>query len=209
MNPLRAVPILLLACALAPAFAQELPLEPPPASRTGDPWVDHRLDDINVYGARYRDAFVDELVRYHNAPRALVLDLLERKWPPGDIYYACALGAAAGRPCRQVVDQYADGEGPDWHVVAQRIGVQIESVQYRRLKQGLVAAYGRWGRPIEAEAAGRGPAAQGGPVGRAAAPAKAATIELPVGSPGEPPGAAAKQPPLPKPRKSSASARGD
>jgi hypothetical protein len=145
----RPVLALALACVMTHAFAQDA--APEPASRTGSAWVDRQLDDINRYGARYRDAFVDELVRYHRAPRELVIDLLDRKWPPGDIYYACALGTVAGRPCRHVVDQYTHGEGPDWQAVAQRIGVEPDSVRYRRLKQGLVATYGRWGRPIEAE----------------------------------------------------------
>lgn len=136
---------------MAHAFAQDAP--PAPVTRTGDVWVDRQLDDISLYGARYRDAFIDELVRYHGAPRELVLELLERKWPPGDIYYACALGSVSGRPCRHVVDQYRHGEGPDWHAVAQRMGVTMDSPQYRRLKRGLVATYARWGRPIEAEVA--------------------------------------------------------
>jgi hypothetical protein len=159
----------------APALAQERDLsESSPATRTGDAWVDDQLDDINRYAAHYRDAFVDELVRYHGAPRQLVLDLLERGWPPGDIYYACALGSVTGHPCRLVVERYAGGEVPDWHVVVRRIGVETGSRQYGRLKRGLVASYGRWGRPIQPEAGSptsapreRGPAADqavaGGP----------------------------------------------
>lgn len=143
---------LALAVVLAPAFAQDLPSGPPPDTRTGDAWVDRQLDDINRYAARYREVFVDELVRYHGAPRPLVLDLLERGWPPGDIYYACALGSVTGHPCRLVVERYAGGEVPDWHAVVRRIGVEIGSPRHRRLKQGLVATYGRWGRPIEPEA---------------------------------------------------------
>lgn len=145
-----ATTFLLLACAMTPAFAQEA-AAPPPDTRTGDAWVDRQLDDINRYGERYPDAFADELARYHGAPRDLVLDLLEREWAPGDIYYACALGTVSGRPCRHVVDQYTHGEGQDWQATAQRLGVQIDSPRFRRLKEGLVASYGRWGRPIEVE----------------------------------------------------------
>lgn len=175
-----AATFLLLACAMTPAFAQEA-AAPPPDTRTGDAWIDRQLDDINRYGARYPDAFADELVRYHGAPRDLVLDLLERKWAPGDIYYACALGTVAGRPCRHVVDQYTYGEAKDWQATAQRIGVKIDSPRFRRLKQGLVATYGRWGRPIESE---KVPATGESEPPRnhtaSSPPVRAAAIELPL-----------------------------
>jgi hypothetical protein len=73
--------------------------------RSGDVWVDTWLGDMNRYGSRYRDPFIDEMVRYYGAPRDLVTDLLgARHWAPGDVYYACALASAIGRPCRYVVD---------------------------------------------------------------------------------------------------------
>lgn len=174
---LRPVLALVLACALAPAFAQDAA----PATRTGDAWVDRQLDDINRYGANYRSAFVDELVRYHGAPRELVLDLLERGWPPGEVYYACALGTVAGRPCRQVVDRYTHGDGAGWQLIAQQIGVETDSAQFLRLRQGLVATYARWGRPIEAAPA---PDARGRVPSRNDAPAPAP--KPPIKPPPEP-----------------------
>ncbi|HWS78890.1 MAG TPA: hypothetical protein VN205_11015, partial [Thermomonas sp.] len=36
--------------------------------RSGDVWVDTQLADMNRYGSRYRDPFIDEMVRYHGAP---------------------------------------------------------------------------------------------------------------------------------------------
>ena len=66
---------------------------------TGDAVVDRLLVDINDYAARHREAFIDELVRYFDAPRPLVTDVLvERRWAAGDVYYACALARVAGRP---------------------------------------------------------------------------------------------------------------
>jgi hypothetical protein len=187
MTPRRLRPVLALAlaCAMAHAFAQDT--APQPATRTGDAWVDRQLDDINRYGARYRDTFIDELVRYHRAPRELVIDLLDRKWPPGDIYYACALGTVAGRPCRLVVDQYARGERPDWQAVAQQIGIEPESVRYRRLKDGMVATYGRWGRPIEADVIAAAPS-------KPSAANQIATQKLPIAVPPGQAKAAGKQP---------------
>ena len=53
--------------------------------RSGDVWVDTWLGDMNRYGTHYRDPFIDEMVRYHSAPRDLVTELLvQRRWAPGE-----------------------------------------------------------------------------------------------------------------------------
>lgn len=118
--------------------------------RSGDVWVDTWLDDMNHYGARYPEPFIDEMVRYHNAPRGLVVDLLQtRHWAPGDVYYACSLAAVLGRPCRYVVDIYEADRGQGWGVVAQRLGIKPGSAEFHRLKNGFVPTYDRWARPIE------------------------------------------------------------
>lgn len=118
--------------------------------RSGDVWVDTWLGDMNRYGARYPEPFVDEMVRYHNAPRSLVVDLLQtRHWAPGDVYYACALASILGRPCRYVVDQYEANRGQGWGVVAQRLGIKPGSAEFHRLKKGFVPTYDRWARPID------------------------------------------------------------
>ncbi|MFC0676795.1 hypothetical protein ACFFGH_02870 [Lysobacter korlensis] len=138
---------LVLACATVPSYAQESARAP----GTGDAAVDRQLADIDRYGARYRDAFVDELVRYHGAPRDFVLVLVERDWPLGDIYYACALAYVAGRPCRYVADRYAGGDAVDWQALAQQLGVEPDSPQFGRLKRGIASSYRRWGRPLPLE----------------------------------------------------------
>lgn len=118
--------------------------------RSGDVWVDTWLGDMNRYGARYPEPFIDEMVRYHNAPRALVVDLLEtRRWAPGDVYYACALASVLGRPCRYVVDMYETDRGQGWGVIAQRLGIRPGSPEFHRLKKGFVPTYDRWARPID------------------------------------------------------------
>ena len=118
--------------------------------RSGDVWVDTWLGDMNRYGARYPEPFIDEMVRYHNAPRSLVVDLLQtRHWAPGDVYYACALASILGRPCRYVVDQYEANRGQGWGVVAQQLGIKPGSAEFHRLKKGFVPTYDRWARPID------------------------------------------------------------
>ncbi|MGY1425844.1 hypothetical protein [Lysobacter sp. A289] len=117
--------------------------------RSGDVWVDSRLDDVNRYGSRYQQPFVDEMVRYHGAPRSLVSSLLtERNWAPGDIYYACAIAQIIGRPCRYVVDEWERDHAQGWGNVAKRMGIKPGSAEFHRLKRGFVSSYDRWGRPI-------------------------------------------------------------
>lgn len=118
--------------------------------RSGDTWVDTRLGDINHYGYRYREPFIDEMTRYYGAPRELVSDLLlNRRWAPGDVYYACAIAQIIGRPCRYVVDEWDRDHGQGWGVVAQRLGIKPGSAEFHRLKRGFVPTYDRWSRPIE------------------------------------------------------------
>ena len=117
--------------------------------RSGDVWVDTQLRDMNNYGYRYREPFIDEMVRYHGAPRDLVRDLLvNQRWAPGDIYYACSIASVIGRPCRYVVDQWERDHGQGWGVMAQRMGIKPGSPEFHRLKKGFVPTYDRWARPI-------------------------------------------------------------
>lgn len=129
------------------AFAQDSTFAWNP--RSGDAWVDSRLADINDYGNRYRDPFIDEMTRYYGAPRDLVSDLLvNRRWAPGDIYYACAIAQVVGQPCRYVVDQWSHDHGQGWGVLGQRLGIQPGSAEFHRLKKGFIPTYDHWNRPI-------------------------------------------------------------
>ena len=117
--------------------------------RSGDIWIDTQLSDVNRYGSRYRQPFVDEMVRYYGAPRDLVSSLLvERNWAPGDIYYACAIAQILGRPCRYVVDVWERDHGQGWGNVAKQLGIKPGSAEFHRLKRGFVPTYDRWARPI-------------------------------------------------------------
>lgn len=139
---------LVLAAAIGGAGAQEFAFGWNP--RTGDDWVDERLADINGYGYRYREAFIDEIVRYYGAPRDLVFELVvDRRWAPGDVYYACAIARIVGRPCRYVVDAWNRDHGQGWGEVAKRLGIEPGSDEFHRLKRGFVPSYDRWNRPVE------------------------------------------------------------
>lgn len=118
--------------------------------RSGDVWVDSQLNDVNRYGSRYREPFVDEMVRYYGAPRDLVTELLvTRRWAPGDVYYACSIAQTLGRPCRYVVDEWDRNHGKGWGAVAKELGIKPGSAEFHRLKRGFVPTYDRWARPID------------------------------------------------------------
>ena len=136
-----------LAAAAGTATAQDFTFGWNP--RSGDVWMDTWLGDMNNYGYRYREPFIDEMVRYHGAPRDLVSDLLlNRRWAPGDVYMACSIASLIGRPCRYVVEQYERDHGQGWGVIAKRMGIKPGSAEFHRLKQGFVPTYDRWARPI-------------------------------------------------------------
>lgn len=117
--------------------------------RSGDVWVDRTLGDMNQYGYRYRESFIDELVRYYAAPRDYVTGLLvTERWAPGDVYYACAIGQAIGRSCRYVAEEWQRDHGQGWGALAQRMGIKPGSAEFHRLKQGFVPTYDHWARPL-------------------------------------------------------------
>jgi len=127
----------------------------PPAATpgTGDAWVDATLLDIDRYAARYPDAFTDEMVRYHGAPRELVGELLlDRDWSAGDIYFACTLAQFAGQPCRNAVAQRERDASQDWQAIAQRFGVASDTDAFHRIKRAIVLSYQRWARPLKVDA---------------------------------------------------------
>ncbi|MFS8137071.1 MAG: hypothetical protein ACMG50_02975, partial [Thermomonas sp.] len=139
--------VAVLAAGIGSANAQTLSLNWNP--RSGDVWVDSQLADMNRYGNQYRDPFIDEMVRYHGAPRDLVTDLLiNRRWSPGDVYYACTLAQVIGRPCGYVANEWERNHGQGWGVVAKRLGIKPGSAEFHRLKNGFVPTYDRWSRPI-------------------------------------------------------------
>ena len=117
--------------------------------RSGDVWVDQTLGDVNDYGYRYRESFIDELVRYYGAPRDYVGSLLlSDRWAPGDVYYACAIGQVTGRSCRYVAEQWEQHHGEGWGAMAQRMGIKPGSEEFHRLKRGFVPTYDHWARPL-------------------------------------------------------------
>lgn len=124
----------------APADAQ--------ARATGDDWIDARLRDMDAYAARHREPFVDEIVRYLEAPRALVDEALAAGgMRAGDVYYACALARASGRSCRTLIDAWRTDGG--WAGVAERLELEPAARLHPRIREDIGASYRRWARPID------------------------------------------------------------
>ena len=144
----------LMAAALCVASVASFAQAPKPAASapvavvgTGDVWLDNYLTDVNVYGRQYRAAFVDELVRYYAAPRAMAVQLLDGDgWRPGDLFLACAVAQRRGRPCRYVVERFDAAQG--WTPLLQAHDMAAGSPDLHRIKRDLVDTYRRWARPI-------------------------------------------------------------
>ncbi|WP_202843167.1 hypothetical protein [Luteimonas saliphila] len=154
------VTILALLPGPGPAYAQDVaqtaadasqaaPARPQP--RTGDAWIDARLLDMDDYAARHGDAFVDEIVRYHEAPRALVEGALAGgAMRPGDVYFACALAQATGRSCRTVLDARREDPAAGWDAIAAQL--DVAPAVYRRIRGDITESYVRWARPLDSGA---------------------------------------------------------
>jgi hypothetical protein len=113
--------------------------------RTGDVWIDSELGYMNDYGRRDRDYFVDDVVGNFGAPRYLVNDLLNNKrWDPGDVYYACALAYQLRRPCADVVRSREQNRGQGWGVIAQRMGIKPGSAEFHALKGQVGKSNGKF-----------------------------------------------------------------
>lgn len=119
------------------------------APATGDAWLDRQLADVNIYAARYPNAFIDEVVRYGGARRGYVQALMQQHgWAAGDVWFACFWGKATGLTCREPVRAHAQHSGEGWKAVVQTLPVVPENLHWRALRHALVASYDHWDRPI-------------------------------------------------------------
>ncbi len=126
----------------ASAQAQTVSLNYSP--RTGDVWLDTRLGEINTYGRSDPDYFYDDMYSSYGVPRDYVRELYtDRRWAPGDIYYACALAQMLDRPCREIVSDYDRHPGQGWGALAKRMGIKPGSEQFHALKGRVGKGHGK------------------------------------------------------------------
>lgn len=125
---------------------------------TGDIAIDTRLGDFNVYASGNVDGFVDELVVSYGAPRRLVREyVVERRWPPGDVYYACALAYYSRHSCSSVLNMYQHDHRRGWGLLAKRLGVTPGTPAFHTLKGNIGKSHAKWhGRPEHAGEQGKG-----------------------------------------------------
>lgn len=103
--------------------------------RTGDAWMDVQLRDMNVYTRGNTDGFIDDVVISFGAPRQVVREyVVERRWAPGDVYYACALAYQMRKPCLDNLREYDKNNGKGWGVIAKRMGIKPGSAEFQTLK---------------------------------------------------------------------------
>lgn len=179
MKPLFKTVLLSLGLALsagAHAIVDEFAIGFSP--RTGDTWVDARLGDINVFARGNTDGFIDDVVVSYGAPRYLVREYYyDRRWAPGDIYYACALAYQLGRPCLDVLRIYERDHGQGWGAIAKRLGIKPGSAEFHALKGGVGKGHERMrgrGGPKAAGGPSRGGRDAGPPSSRGGGPGKGA-----------------------------------
>jgi hypothetical protein len=122
--------------------------------RTGDAFIDARLGDVNVFGRGDTDGFIDEIVVSFGAPRYLVRELIEdRRWAPGDVYYACALAYQLKKPCGYVSDIYQKDHAQGWGVIAKRLGIKPGSPEFHTMKKNINGGYMRMDGKAKSKAA--------------------------------------------------------
>lgn len=151
------VPALTLLLVLSTAtFAQEryaLDFSP----RTGDTWMDARLGDLNAFARGDPDGFIDEVVRSFGAPSPLVREyIVDRRWAPADVYYACAIAHYTRRPCIEVIRTWETDHGQGWGVTAQRLGIKPGSAEFHALKGHVGRSHDKWHGGPPAHAGDRG-----------------------------------------------------
>lgn len=140
----------------AAAWAQEPAAGPAAAAYepgTGDAWLDRQLADVNLYAARYPDAFIDEVVRYGGARRGYVEALMQQHgWAAGDIWFACFWGQAIDASCREPVQARTRHPGEGWKAVVESLPVAPHNLHWRAVRHALVASYDHWDRPVRLDA---------------------------------------------------------
>jgi len=123
--------------------------------RTGDVWMDVQLKEMNAYTRDNPDLFIRDVAMTFGAPRALISEyVLERRWAPGDVYYACALAFEVHKPCLESLREYDRNNGKGWGVIAKRMGIKPGSAEFQKLKgrvsnsNGKFKAHGKY-KPMQ------------------------------------------------------------
>lgn len=136
---------LLLITGVTAAVAQDeytFPFRP----NSGDIAIDIHLAEFNAYAASDIEGFVAELAKRYRARPELVREyLVERHWPPGDVFYACAVAAYTWHSCASLLSTYERFNHAGWAPLARRLGVTPGSRIFLALKADISALHRKWG----------------------------------------------------------------
>lgn len=135
---------LILLAGSAVAVAQDdyaFPFQP----ATGDHQIDAQLADFNAHAASDVDGFVSEAVtRYRARPELVREYVVERRWPPGDVYYACGLAVYTWHSCATLLSTYERVNHHGWGVLARRLGAASGSKVFLMIKADVDAVHRKW-----------------------------------------------------------------
>lgn len=113
--------------------------------RTGDVWMDVQLREMNVYTRDNNEDFINDVATGFSVPRPLVREyVMERRWAPGDVYYACALAYQVRKPCLETLRDYDRNNGQGWGAIARRMGIKPGSAEFQNLKGRVSNSNGKF-----------------------------------------------------------------
>lgn len=113
--------------------------------RTGDVWMDVQLREMNVYTRDNNEDFINDVAMGFSVPRLLVREyVVERRWAPGDVYYACALAYQVRKPCLDTLREYDKNNGQGWGVIAKRMGIKPGTAEFQNLKGRVSNSNGKF-----------------------------------------------------------------
>ena len=109
---------------------------------TGDNEIDQYLTDVNVYGKAQYDFFKRNLaIKFGIDIRDVDRYVYKDKFPPADVYYACALASVSHKNVDDVLALYKDKNG--WGAVAKELGIKPGSKEFHRLKLKSMSGIGK------------------------------------------------------------------
>jgi hypothetical protein len=147
--------LLILAFAVFPA-AKAGAMEPMPDDMGFGP----SLQDLNRAAAAGLEAFALHLAGSFGLPVEPVNRILiEKRFPPSDVYVLVKIAQITGRPLSAVTESYWQNRGKGWGALAKSLGIKPGSPEFHRLKKdeyGTLSGAWKTGGKKEVAGAGKG-----------------------------------------------------
>jgi hypothetical protein len=91
---------------------------------------------FNIQAQADPSGFRAKMAARFNIGDAQITTVLSNFPKPADAYVALRLGEMSGRPVQQVAEQYKQGKGRGWGVLAKSMGIKPGSPEFHALKRG-------------------------------------------------------------------------